>query len=59
MHVPAQEVNAVRIAVVLIAIAIVASWRTAVKWLIAMALAALAAALGYGLIMIWQNTHHG
>ena len=59
MHVPAQEVNAVRIAVLLVAIAIVASWRTAVKWLMAMALAALAAALVFGLIMIWQATHHG
>ena len=59
MHVSAQEVNAIRIAVLLIAIAIVASWRTAVRWLIAMALAVLAAALVVGLIIIWQAIHHG
>jgi hypothetical protein len=53
-----HEVEAARIAVLLTAIALVAFWRTVLKWLILLASTAIIATLGFGLIMIWQTTHH-
>jgi hypothetical protein len=46
--------DALLILVVLGAAAIVAFWRTALKLLIMMVIAAVC----YGLIMLWQNMHH-
>ena len=58
MHASAQALEAAEIIVVLLAIIIVAFWRTAVKWLIVIASTAIIATLGFGLIMIWQTTQH-
>jgi hypothetical protein len=58
MQAPIQEVEATQAIVLLTAIAIVAFWRTVVKWLIVLASTAIIATLGFGLIMIWQTTHH-
>ncbi len=43
---------------VLTAIVIVAFCRTVGRWLIVLASTAIIATLGFGLIMIWQTTHH-
>jgi hypothetical protein len=58
MQSPIQEVEATQIIVLLTAIAIVAFWRIVIKWLIALASTAIIATLGYGVIVIWQSTHH-
>jgi hypothetical protein len=58
MQVPVPYVEATQIIVLLTAIAIVVFWRTVVKWLIVVASTAIIATLGFGLIMIWQTTHH-
>ncbi len=58
MQAPVQEVEAAQIIVLLTAIAIVAVWRTVVRWLIVLASTAIIATLGFGLIMIWQTTHN-
>lgn len=54
MQPTAQNVDALRIVVMLAAAAIVAFWRTALKLLVIIAIAVM----GYGVIMLWQNTHH-
>ena len=49
-----QNADAFPILVTLAAAAIVAFWRTALKLL----LITVIAAIGYGMIMLWQNAHH-
>jgi len=49
-----QNADAFPILMMLAAAAIVAFWRTALKLLIMI----LIAAIGYGVIMLWQSTHH-
>jgi glucan phosphoethanolaminetransferase (alkaline phosphatase superfamily) len=46
------------IIVLLFAMAIVAFWRTVIKYLIMIAATAVIATLGYGAVMMWQNMHH-
>jgi hypothetical protein len=46
------------IIVLMTAIAIVAFWRTVVRWLIVLASTVIIATFGFGLIMIWQTAHH-
>jgi hypothetical protein len=58
MQVPVQEIEAAQIAVVLTAVAVVAFWRSVVRWMLLLASTAIIAALGLGLLMIWQATHH-
>lgn len=58
MRVPVQEVEAIQIIVPLIAIAIVAFWRPVVRWLIILTSIIIITTLGFGLVMIWQTTHH-
>jgi hypothetical protein len=53
-----QQAEATQIIVLLAAIAIVAFWRTVIKWLIMLASIAIIATLGYGVAMILQSTHH-
>jgi hypothetical protein len=53
-----HEVEATQIRVLLTAIAIVAFWRTVVRWLIVLVSIAIIATLDFCLIMIWQTTHH-
>jgi uncharacterized membrane protein len=49
-----QNADAFPILIMLAAAAIVAFWRTALKLLIVIVIAAI----GYGVVMLWQNTHH-
>ncbi len=58
MLVPVQELETTRIIVLLATIAMVAYWRTVVAWLIVLASTAIIVTLGFGLIIIWQITHH-
>jgi hypothetical protein len=55
---PVQDVEAAQVIVLLAAAAIVAFWRTVVRWLIVLAATAMITTLGFGLIMIWQTLHH-
>lgn len=50
--------NPAVIVLVVLALAIVAFWRTVIKFLIAIAATAVIGAVGYGAIMLWQNVHH-
>ena len=58
MQVPLQYTETIQIVVLLVAIAIVAFWRIVVKWLIMLVSIVTITTLGFGLIMIWQTTHH-
>jgi hypothetical protein len=58
MQASVQEVEATQIIVLLTAIVIVAFWRTVVRWLIVVASTVIIATFGFGLIMVWQTTHH-
>jgi hypothetical protein len=44
--------------VLLTAIMIATHWRTVLRWLIVLASTAVIATFGYGLVVIWQTTHH-
>jgi len=57
MHASVHEVEAAQIIAVVTAIAIVAAWRVVLKGLLAVIFIFVIAALGFGLIMIWQITH--
>lgn len=58
MQAAVQEAEAARIVVVLAAIAIVAFWRTVLRYVIMLVSIAIIATLGYGAIAIWQSMHH-
>jgi uncharacterized membrane protein len=58
MQAAAQNADAVRILVLLGAIAIVAFWRSLLKLLIVLAAAAAIAGIGYGAIAVWQSIQH-
>jgi hypothetical protein len=58
MQAPVQEVETAQVIVLMIAITVAACWRTVVRWLIVLAVTAIIATMGFGLIMIWQITHH-
>jgi len=58
MQAGTQEVQGTQIAVLLAAIAVVAFWRTIIKYLVIVVATAILATLGYGAIVIWQNMHH-
>jgi hypothetical protein len=49
-----QNADAFPILVMLAAAAIVAFWRTTLELLLVIVIAAI----GYGVIMLWQNAHH-
>jgi hypothetical protein len=53
-----QEVQGTQIAILLAAIAIVAFWRTILKVMIMLVAIVIIAALGYGVVVIWQGMHH-
>jgi hypothetical protein len=53
-----EHVDAIWMVVFLVAIVIVAFWRTVVRLLMALAFTAIIATLGFGLLMIWQIIHH-
>lgn len=54
MQSTAQNADAIRTLVILAAVAIVAFWRTALKLLMVIVIAAIS----YGIIVFWQNMHH-
>jgi len=58
MQAPVQEAEAIQVMVLLTAIVIVTYWRTLIRWLIVLASTAIIATFSYGLIAIWQTTHH-
>ena len=58
MQTPVQEVETAQVIVLAIAMTVAAFWRTVVRWLIVLVLTAIIATMGFGLIMIWQVTHH-
>ncbi len=58
MQAPVQEVDTAQVIVLVIAITVAAFWRTVAKWLIVLVVTAIIATMGFGLIMIWQTTHH-
>jgi hypothetical protein len=49
-----QNADAIRVLVILAAVVITAFWRTALKLLIAITIAAT----GYGVVMLWQTMYH-
>ena len=51
----AQDVDATRLIIAVIAIAIVAYWRTMIKYLIGLAATTIIATLAYGAIMLSQK----
>ena len=57
---PAQvhEVETAQVIALMAAITIATFWRTVVRLLIVLVLTATIATMGFGLIMIWQATHH-
>jgi hypothetical protein len=58
MQAAAQSADAVRILVMLAAIAIVAFWRSLLKLVIVLVAAATIAGIGYGAIAVWQSVQH-
>jgi hypothetical protein len=54
MQAATQNAEGIRILVLLGAIAIVAFWRTAIR----LVLLLVVAAIGYGAIVLYQNMHH-
>jgi uncharacterized membrane protein len=58
MQAAAQNADAVRILVVLAAIAIVAFWRTVLRLVIILVAAATIAGMGYGAIAVWHGMQH-
>ena len=58
MQAAAQNADAVRILVMIAAIAIVAFWRALLKLLIVIVAAAAIAGIGYGAIAVWQSMQH-
>ncbi len=54
MQSTAQHAEAIRMLVILAAVAIVAFWRTALRLLMVIVIATIS----YGIIVFWQNTHH-
>jgi hypothetical protein len=53
-----QDAQGIMLAALLGALAIMAFWRTVLKYTIILVTTAIIATLGYGAIMIWQNMHH-
>lgn len=53
-----QGVGAAQIVVLLVAVAIVAFRRVVIRWLIVLVSIAIIATMGFGLITVWQATHH-
>ncbi|HEY2508653.1 MAG TPA: hypothetical protein VGI58_19205 [Streptosporangiaceae bacterium] len=58
MQAAAQNAEAIRIVVVLIAIAVVAFWRKILKLMIIVIATAMIAGIGYAVIEVWQQLHH-
>jgi hypothetical protein len=58
MQAAVQEVQGTQIAILLGAIAIVAFWRTILKYVVMLVAIAIIAALGYGVVVVWQGMHH-
>jgi hypothetical protein len=58
MQAAAQNADAVRILVMVAAIAIVAFWRSLLKLVIVLVAAATIAGIGYGAIAVWQSMQH-
>jgi hypothetical protein len=58
MQAAVQEVQGTQIAIILAAIAIVAFWRSILKFLVMLVAIAIIAAVGYGAVVVWQGTHH-
>ena len=58
MQAAAQSADAVRILVMIAAIAIVAFWRSILKLVIVLLAAAAIAGIGYGAIAVWQSMQH-
>ena len=58
MQAAVQEVQGTQIAIILAAIAIVAFWRTILKFVIMLVAIAIIAAVGYGAVVVWQSTHN-
>lgn len=50
--------NTAIIIALLFASAIVAFWRTVIKYMIMIAATAVIATVGYGTMMMWQSIHH-
>ena len=47
-----------QLAVLMAALALVAFWRTVIKWVVILVATTIIAAFGYGAILIWQDMHH-
>ena len=58
MPAPVQEMGTVQVIVLIAAILIAVFWRTVLRWRIVLVLTVIIATMGFGLIMIWQATHH-
>ena len=57
MQAAAQNAEGIRILVLLAAIAIIAFWRTAIRLVFVLVVAAIIVAIGYGAIAIYQTMH--
>ena len=58
MQAAAQNVEGIRVLVLLAAIAAAVFWRTMIRLVLILVVAAIISAIGYGAIAIYQNMHH-
>jgi hypothetical protein len=58
MQAALHQAQGTQLAVLIAALALVAFWRTVIKWVVILVATTMIAALGYGAILIWQDMHH-
>ena len=57
MQAAAQSAEGIRILVLLVGVAIIAFWRTAIRLVLILVVTAIIAAISYGAIAIYQSMH--
>jgi len=58
MQAAAQSAEAIRVLILLAAIAAATFWRTMIRLVLMLVVAAIIAGIGYGAIAIYQHMHH-
>jgi hypothetical protein len=58
MQAAAQSAEAIRVLILLAAIAAAVFWRTMIRLVLMLVVAAIIAGIGYGAIAIYQHMHH-
>jgi len=57
MQAAAQNAEGIRVLVLLVAVAIIAFWRTAIRLVLILVVTAIIVAIGFGAIEIYQSMH--